>query len=64
MHELNIQLSLINTDHRNVFSFYRMVDDLHSLLHINYTDTKPPFLLVGSELGAANAMFYAQMFEK
>lgn len=42
----------------------RMVDDLHSLLHINYTDTKPPFLLVGSELGAANAMFYAQMFEK
>ncbi|XP_054761503.2 uncharacterized protein LOC129267881 [Lytechinus pictus] len=42
----------------------RMVDDLHSLLHINYTYTKPPFIIVGSELGATNAMFYAQMFEK
>ena len=41
-----------------------MVDDLHTLLHSNQTYAMPPYILVGSELGAVNAMFYAQMFEK
>lgn len=42
----------------------RMVDDLHSLLHSNQSYSTSPYILVGSELGAVNARFYAQMFEK
>ncbi|XP_072175368.1 uncharacterized protein [Diadema setosum] len=41
----------------------RMVEDLHTLIHSNQSYSGLPYIVVGSELGALNAMFYAQMFE-
>ena len=43
--------------------FFRMVDDLRFLFS-NKTHHEKPFLLVGAELGAINARFYAQMYQE
>ncbi|XP_065063526.1 uncharacterized protein LOC135690030 [Rhopilema esculentum] len=40
----------------------RMVDDIR-LLFSNKTSHEKPFLLVGAEIGAVNARFYAQMYQ-
>ncbi|XP_031563284.1 uncharacterized protein LOC116298853 [Actinia tenebrosa] len=40
----------------------RMTEDFHRLFTASSTQAKP-FILVGSEIGAANARFYAQLFE-
>lgn len=41
----------------------RMTEDFHRLFTASSTQQKP-FILVGSEIGAANARFYAQLFEQ
>lgn len=46
----------------NPFTAERMVDDLHQLI-TRSSDQPKPFLLVGAELGALIAQFYARMFE-
>ncbi|KAH3740765.1 uncharacterized protein LOC127850464 [Dreissena polymorpha] len=44
------------------FTAERMVEDLHQLISRS-SDQPKPFLLVGAELGALVAQFYARMFE-
>jgi len=41
----------------------KMVDDMHRLFTGSSSQSKP-FILVGAELGAVNARFYAQLFEE
>ena len=40
-----------------------MVDDIRFLFS-NKTNHEKPFMLVGAELGAVNARFYAQMYQE
>jgi len=40
-----------------------MVEDLHQLISQS-SDQPKPFLMVGAELGALVAQFYARMFER
>ena len=42
---------------------FRMVADLHFLVTASSSQPKP-FVVVGSELGALNARFFAQMYER
>lgn len=54
-----------NSNYRNrwfPFTGERMVEDLHQLI-TRSSDHPKPFLLVGAELGALVAQFYAHMFE-
>lgn len=50
------------TNHGQPSTTERMVDDFHRLFTGSSSQSKP-FILVGAELGAVNARFYAQLFE-
>lgn len=46
-----------------IIYFDRMVEDLHALL-TQSSNQPQPFILVGAELGALLAQFYAQMYDR
>ncbi|XP_070533289.1 uncharacterized protein [Ptychodera flava] len=47
----------------HIFARERMVDDLRRLVSHGEAKLRPPYILVGSELGALNVRFYTQLYE-
>ena len=49
-----------------LLSVFRMVDDLHRLLHVSsvVSDSSTPLLLVGMDFSTLISRFYTQFYEK
>lgn len=49
---------------KSTIFIFRMVDDLHRLLHVSSSVDNAPVLLVGTDFSTLISRFYAQFYER
>ena len=49
---------------KSTIFIFRMVDDLHRLLHVSSSVDNAPVLLVGTDFSSLISRFYAQFYER